>query len=81
MKKLITPKRSCYQVRELTAGVSVSHPVKTLEEARKVVKATREFAKNIHTNIDEISIVFLKWPAWYQGEPSPKPTEKLVWKK
>lgn len=81
MKKLITSKRSCYQVRELAAGVSVSHPAKTLEEAKKVVKATQKFAKNIHADIEEMSIVFLEWPAWYKGEPSPKPTEKLIWKK
>ena len=80
MKKLITPKQSCYQVRELAAGVSVSHPVKTLDDARKIVEATLNFAKNIHVNIEKMSIVFLEWPAWHKGEPSPEPTETLVWK-
>lgn len=80
-KRIITPAKIIYQVSELVEGVSVTRPVATLNEAKKVVKDTLNFAKNQNKTIEKMSVKQLTWSAWYDGEPSPEPGMKLIWEK
>lgn len=75
----LTPERSAFCWSIVSGEDSVSGSELTCAKAKKQVQKWFKFAKDHGEDIKSAKIVFRHWDAWYKGQPTPKPAEKILW--